>query len=57
VAKTNYLQLRRQKEAARKIRRQSKLDRRTQERSEESAVAPEAMPAVVSPPEGSSALA
>lgn len=57
MAKTNYLQLIRQKEAARKIRRQSKLDRWTRVRSEESAVALEGMPEVVSPPEGGSALA
>jgi hypothetical protein len=40
VAKTNYQQLRKQKEAARKSRRQDKLDRRVPKDPGESTVAP-----------------
>jgi hypothetical protein len=44
VAKTNYQQLRKQKEAARKNRRQEKLDRRAQREPEDTVTSPAGAP-------------
>jgi hypothetical protein len=53
VAKTNYQQLRKQKEAARKNRRQEKLDRRGQKEPEDTVASPTDIPvSQPTPPDG-----
>ena len=55
MAKTNYQQLRKQKEAARKNRRQEKFDRRAQKEPGDTVASPPATPVNESiPPDGGS---